>query len=43
MTAPGTEVTVTINRDGKDQDIKVKLGEARTTGARSQGGGEGGR
>jgi serine protease Do len=42
MTAPGTEVTVTINRDGKDQDIKVKLGEAQTTGARSQGG-EGGR
>ena len=43
MTTPGTEVTVTINRDGKDQDIKVKLGEAQTTGARSQGGGEGGR
>jgi len=43
MTTPGTEVTVTINRDGKDQDIKVKLAEAQTTGARSQGGGEGGR
>jgi S1-C subfamily serine protease len=42
MTVPGKEVTVTINRDGKDQDIKVKLGEAQTTGARSQGG-EGGR
>jgi Do/DeqQ family serine protease len=42
MTAPGTQVTVTINRDGKDQDIKVKLGEAQTTGARSQGD-EGGR
>ena len=40
MTTPGTEVTVTINRDGKDQDIKVKLAEAQTTGARSQGGGE---
>jgi S1-C subfamily serine protease len=37
MTEPGTQVTVTINRDGKDQDIKVKLGEAQSTAARSQG------
>lgn len=36
MTEPGTTVTVTINRDGKDQDIKVKLGEAQSAGARSQ-------
>jgi len=31
LTEPGTEVTVTLTRDGKDQDVKVKLGEARAT------------
>lgn len=29
MTAPGTEVTLTIVRDGKEQQVKVRLGEAR--------------
>ena len=29
MTAPGTEVTLTLLRDGKEQQIKVKLGELR--------------
>jgi len=40
MTEPGTQVTVTVLRDGKEQDIKVKLGEARATRAQSndQGG-----
>jgi serine protease Do len=41
MTAPGTEVTVTVLRDGKEEQIKVKLGEAQPTVARGEG--EGGR
>jgi serine protease Do len=36
MTSPGTEVTLTIVRDGKEQQIKVKLGELR--GANERGG-----
>jgi serine protease Do len=36
MTEPGTEVTVTVLRDGKEQDIKVKLGEAKISNARPE-------
>lgn len=41
MTEPGTEVTVTLMREGKEQQIKVKLGEARSAGIRPQGEGGG--
>jgi serine protease Do len=34
MTAPGTEVTLTIVRDGKEQQIKVRLGELRAANER---------
>jgi len=41
--APGTEVTLTILRDGKEQDLRVRLGELseETARARQQGGGGG--
>jgi serine protease Do len=32
MTEPGTEVALTVIRDGKEQQIKVKLGELRAAG-----------
>ena len=37
MTEPGTDVTVTLTRDGKEEQVKVKLGEARPAGERQQG------
>ncbi|HYP08064.1 MAG TPA: DegQ family serine endoprotease [Bryobacteraceae bacterium] len=33
MTDPGTEVTITIVREGKEQQLKVKLGELRASAA----------
>lgn len=36
MTEPGTEVTVTVLRDGKEQNIKVKLGEAKVSSNRPE-------
>ncbi len=43
-TAPGSEVTLTILRNGSQQDVRVRLGElsAETARAREQQGGEGG-
>jgi Do/DeqQ family serine protease len=42
LTEPGTEVTVTVTRDGKDQQVKGKLGEARAAAAPPQEGEDGG-
>ena len=41
-TAPGTEVTLTLSRDGKQQDVRVKLAELtpETARAQQQGGGQ---
>jgi serine protease Do len=41
MTPPGTEVTITFLRDGKEQQAKVRLGEAQvaSAGGDSEGGG----
>lgn len=36
LTAPGTEVTLTLMREGKEQQIKVKLGELRADSARAR-------
>lgn len=38
MTSPGTEVTVTVLREGKEQQFKVKLGELRAAAERGGGG-----
>ena len=40
---PGTEVTLTVWRDGKEQDVKAKLGTLTPESARAteQGGGGG--
>lgn len=42
MTEPGKEVTLTLIRNGKEMEVKAKLGELRAEGARPQGGGESG-
>jgi serine protease Do len=42
LTEPGTEVTLTILRDGKEQQIKVKLGELRAEATGSEPDQEGG-
>jgi Do/DeqQ family serine protease len=39
---PGTEVTVTITRNGAEQDVRVKLGELTAETAQAGGGGGGG-
>jgi serine protease Do len=41
-TAPGTEVTLTILRNGMQQDIRAKVGELTPEAARSNGPGQGG-
>ena len=43
-TQPGTEVTLTLNRDGRQEEVKLSLGELVAAGAgreRDEGGGEG--
>jgi serine protease Do len=40
MTDPGTEVTLTLIREGKEQQVKVKLGELRAASARPEEGDE---
>ncbi|HEV2864671.1 MAG TPA: DegQ family serine endoprotease [Pyrinomonadaceae bacterium] len=44
-TQPGTEVTLTLNRDGRQEEVKLPLGELVAAGAgrerEEQGGGEG--
>jgi serine protease Do len=42
LTEPGTEVTLTVLRDGKEQQIKVKLSELRAEAATSEPDQEGG-
>jgi Do/DeqQ family serine protease len=42
LTEPGTEVTLTLLRDGKEQQIKVKLGELRADASSSEPDQEGG-
>jgi S1-C subfamily serine protease len=37
MTEPGSEVTLTIIRDGKEQEIKLRLGELRAAADRAEG------
>ena len=37
MTSPGTEVTITLLREGKEQQVKVRLGEAQPMAAVGDG------
>jgi Do/DeqQ family serine protease len=41
-TQPGTDVTLKILRDGREQEFKVTVGELTANSARAGGGGEGG-
>ena len=41
-TQPGTEVTLTILRDGREQELKITVGELQASNAGARGGEEGG-